>query len=188
MHCRGGVPAWGVYLPGGTCLGGVPAKRLPAQVLSPVNRITDTYKNITLPRTSFAGGKYDGYLWTTTKKTVRGIIASRFPRVVTKDWLTSASSEKCSSSGKLFSLKEKSAHLKLNFLSHCKHFADNLAPLFFICNWLTWTGRPGSMTCILYFSLLFSRSLILWSGNGSSRGRLVSFRGNVVALTRLNPT
>ena len=41
------VPAWGVYLPReGTCPGNPP----------PVNRITDTCKNITLSQTSFAGG------------------------------------------------------------------------------------------------------------------------------------
>ena len=45
-----GVPAWsgGVYLPGP---GGVPG-----QVLPPVDRMTHTYENITLPQTSFAGG------------------------------------------------------------------------------------------------------------------------------------
>ena len=42
----GGVPGWGVYLPGGGTCPGTP----------PVNRITDTCKNITLPQTSFAGG------------------------------------------------------------------------------------------------------------------------------------
>ena len=51
--CQGGVPAWGVYLPGG-----VPAQGVPAQVLPPVNRMTDRCKNITLPQTSFAGGNY----------------------------------------------------------------------------------------------------------------------------------
>ena len=62
----GGVPAQGalparrgVYLPGGvcTCPGGVPAWRvyLP-RCPSPVNRMTDRCKNITLPQTSFAGG------------------------------------------------------------------------------------------------------------------------------------
>ena len=52
----GGVPCpgegtwfWGVYL----VLGGVPAQVLP----HPVNRMTDRCKNITLPQTSFAGGK-----------------------------------------------------------------------------------------------------------------------------------
>ena len=46
-----GVPAWGCVP-----VGGVPALRgVPAQVLPPVNRMTDRYKNITLPQTSFAG-------------------------------------------------------------------------------------------------------------------------------------
>ena len=49
----GGVSAWGV-----PAQEGVPAKGVPAQVLPPVNRMTDRYKNITLPQTSFAGGKY----------------------------------------------------------------------------------------------------------------------------------
>ena len=73
----GGVPAQGVYLPGGvpaqvctcqggtcpggcTCPWGVPARGgggVLAQVLSIVNRMTDRCKNITLPQTSFAGGK-----------------------------------------------------------------------------------------------------------------------------------
>ena len=54
-----GVPAWGMYMPGGcTCLGdvpvgGVPAGGVPAQVLPSVNRMTDRYKNITLPQASF---------------------------------------------------------------------------------------------------------------------------------------
>ena len=68
MHCRGGylpggctcqrdgtyqggVPVRGGYLPGGYTSQGVPA-----QVLPPVNRMTDRCKNITLPQTSFAGG------------------------------------------------------------------------------------------------------------------------------------
>ena len=58
------VPGGWVYLvPGGMCLvpggGGVPGPRgTPAQVLPPpVNRMTDRCKNITLPQTSFAGGK-----------------------------------------------------------------------------------------------------------------------------------
>ena len=66
--CPGGVPAGRVYLPGGcTCwgvdllegwpAGGVPAWGVPAQVLPPVNRMTDRCKNITLPQTSFAGVK-----------------------------------------------------------------------------------------------------------------------------------
>ena len=79
----GGVPGPGVYLvpggvpgPGGggwdctwsrgvylvtggyTWSGGVPGPGggVPAQVLPPVNRMTDRCKNITLPQTSFAGG------------------------------------------------------------------------------------------------------------------------------------
>ena len=58
-----GIPAQGVYLPegvnllGDTCPGGVPAGGVPAQVLPPVNRMTDRCKNITLPQTLFAGGK-----------------------------------------------------------------------------------------------------------------------------------
>ena len=57
VPAKGGVPAGGctypgVYLPRGcTFPGGVPA-----QVSSPVNRMTDRCKNITLPQTSFAGG------------------------------------------------------------------------------------------------------------------------------------
>ena len=79
-----GVPAHGVYLPGGVPARGVPARvvcacqggtcpggylpggylprgylrgGVPAQVLPPVNRMTDRCKNITLPQTSFAGSK-----------------------------------------------------------------------------------------------------------------------------------
>ena len=44
MHCSGGVPG----------PGGVPAQVLPPP--SPMNRMTDRCKNITLPQTSFAGG------------------------------------------------------------------------------------------------------------------------------------
>ena len=62
----GCVPAWGVFLPRGVYLpGGVPAGGVylpggvPAQVLPPVNRMTDRCKNITLPQTSFAGGNKD---------------------------------------------------------------------------------------------------------------------------------
>ena len=55
MHCsqgvpsRGGVPAWGVYLPGGVL----------AQVLPPppwTEFLTHATENITLPKTSFTGG------------------------------------------------------------------------------------------------------------------------------------
>ena len=77
--CPGGCTCLGVYLPGGVSAqggvylpkGGVPAQGVPAQggwgctcpwgvpaqVLPPVNRMTDRCKNITLPQTSFAGGK-----------------------------------------------------------------------------------------------------------------------------------
>ena len=51
----GGVPAQGLYLPGGCTYRGVASQVSPP----PVNRITDTCKNITLPQTSFAGGKKD---------------------------------------------------------------------------------------------------------------------------------
>ena len=52
----GGVPARGVYLTGGVpAQGGYLLGGVPAQV--PVNRMTDRCKNITLPLTSFAGGK-----------------------------------------------------------------------------------------------------------------------------------
>ena len=63
--CPGGVPAQGVYLPRGcTCLGGTcPGTRHPP----PVNRMTDRCKNITLPQTWFAGGKYSKYeVWNST--------------------------------------------------------------------------------------------------------------------------
>ena len=56
----GGVPAWGVYLPGGvTCPGGVPGRGCTywgctwSNTSPPVNRMTDTCKNITLAKTSF---------------------------------------------------------------------------------------------------------------------------------------
>ena len=57
----GGVPAWSrggvVYLPGpGGCTCLVP-RGAPGQVLPPVDRMTHAYENITLPQTSFAGGK-----------------------------------------------------------------------------------------------------------------------------------
>ena len=67
--CPGaGVPAQGGYAcPGGviergcTCQGVcLPGGYLP-RYSSPVNRMTDRCKNITLPETSFAGGNY--YLW-----------------------------------------------------------------------------------------------------------------------------
>ena len=80
MHCSGCVPAQGgvpirqgctypggMYLPRGSVYlpGGVPAWGVPAclggeyllRYSPPVNRMTDRCKNITLPQTSFAGGK-----------------------------------------------------------------------------------------------------------------------------------
>ena len=49
----------GGYLPGGYLPRGVYLLGVPAQVLPPpVNRTTDRCKNITLPQTSFTGGKY----------------------------------------------------------------------------------------------------------------------------------
>ena len=58
IPAQGGVPARGC-----TCLGvylprGVPAGGVTAQVLPPVNRMTDRCKNITLPQTSFAGSNF----------------------------------------------------------------------------------------------------------------------------------
>ena len=48
---------------------GVPARGVPAQVLHPpVNRMIDRCKNITLPQTSFAGGKYIAVLNLTSIK------------------------------------------------------------------------------------------------------------------------
>ena len=68
VYLLGGVPAGGytchgVYLPRGcTCPGGVPAKGIVScpgtAPPPPVNRMTERCKNITLPQTSFAGGKY----------------------------------------------------------------------------------------------------------------------------------
>ena len=63
---RGGVPMGGGHLPKGgvPAQGGVPGRGVPAQgwcvpaqVLPPVNRMTDRCKNITLTQTSFVGGK-----------------------------------------------------------------------------------------------------------------------------------
>ena len=51
---RGCALSWGVYL--------VPGGGVPAQVLPPVNRMTNRCKNITLPQTSFAGGKKKRYI------------------------------------------------------------------------------------------------------------------------------
>ena len=52
----GCVCSWGVSAPGGVCSsgGGIPA--CTESDPSPVNRITDACRNITLPQTSFAGG------------------------------------------------------------------------------------------------------------------------------------
>ena len=62
------TPTWGVSLPGGlsaqggclpggsVCPGGVSQYAM-GQTPPPVSRITDMCKNITLPQTSFAGGK-----------------------------------------------------------------------------------------------------------------------------------
>ena len=69
VYLPGGVPArectcLGVYLPGGylprgcTCPGGVPASGVYLPRYSPPeDRMTDRCKNITLPQTSFSGGK-----------------------------------------------------------------------------------------------------------------------------------
>ena len=63
----GGVPGsvGGVPGPGEGCTwsqGGVPGPGgVPAQVLPPVNRMTDRCKNITLPQTSFAGSNNGGF-------------------------------------------------------------------------------------------------------------------------------
>ena len=45
-------------LGGHTCPGGCTCLGVPAQVLPPVNRMTDRCKHITLPQTLFAGGNY----------------------------------------------------------------------------------------------------------------------------------
>ena len=67
VPAQGGVLAQGVSLPGGvpargcTCQGVcLPGRYLP-RYSSPVNRMTDRCKNITLPETSFEGGNY--YFW-----------------------------------------------------------------------------------------------------------------------------
>ena len=46
----------GCTCPGGTCRRCTCPGAVPAQVLPPVNRMTDRCKNMTLPQTSFAGG------------------------------------------------------------------------------------------------------------------------------------
>ena len=52
-----GGPARGCTYPGRcTWQEGVPAQEVPAQVLPPVNRMTDRCKNIILPQTLFMGG------------------------------------------------------------------------------------------------------------------------------------
>ena len=55
VPARGGIPAWGVYLPGGLPAQGCTCPGTPP----PVNRMTDRCKNITLPQTSFAGDNND---------------------------------------------------------------------------------------------------------------------------------
>ena len=62
----------GAYVPGGACMiegracprghacpGGAWHGACVARMLPPVNKMTDSCKNIILPQTSFAGGKYD---------------------------------------------------------------------------------------------------------------------------------
>ena len=66
----GGVPSQGVYLARGYLPGGVSGPRVvPAQVPLTLwtEFLTHTFENITLPQTSFAGGKYRAkfrYAWT----------------------------------------------------------------------------------------------------------------------------
>ena len=66
QHALPGGPARGVPAQGVPAQGGVPAREgrvylrvggVPAQVLPPVNRMTDRCKNITLPQTSFEAVK-----------------------------------------------------------------------------------------------------------------------------------
>ena len=60
VSAQRGVCSGGIYL-GGVCPGGcLPSGCLPRRCTppTPVNRITDRCKNINLPQTSFAGGKY----------------------------------------------------------------------------------------------------------------------------------
>ena len=59
--CQGDVSAWWVSAKGGVCLGKgvyIPACNA-VDTPSPVYRMTEKCKNITLPQTSFAGGKND---------------------------------------------------------------------------------------------------------------------------------
>ena len=69
MLCAGGVSSEGGGSPPGDLLWGVSSRRgivvsqhALRQTPSPVNRMTNRCKNITFPRTSFAGGKYEFYL------------------------------------------------------------------------------------------------------------------------------
>ena len=59
---QGGVCAWqgGVCAWQGVCVAGGAGIHtpLPRRAPPPVERMTDTCRNITLPQTSFAGGKY----------------------------------------------------------------------------------------------------------------------------------
>ena len=66
VHGPGGAWSWGVHGPGGCMvLGGAWSKGVGGVIPScteaapspPVNRMTNRCKNITLPQTSFAGGK-----------------------------------------------------------------------------------------------------------------------------------
>ena len=69
----GGHGPGGCMVPGG-CMapgGGIPA--CTEVDPSPVNRMTGRCKNITLPQTSFAGGKY----WSESKVIIRTILMTR---------------------------------------------------------------------------------------------------------------
>ena len=73
MCGRGGMHGRGICAWGGACMtegracprgmhawgGGAWHRACVARMLPPVNKMTDACKNITLPQTSFAGGKYD---------------------------------------------------------------------------------------------------------------------------------
>ena len=56
---KGGCAFWGEYFPGGGGVlpGGVVVSQHALRQTHPVNRMPDRCKNITLPQTSFAGGK-----------------------------------------------------------------------------------------------------------------------------------